>query len=437
MRHDPQRPPGPSNAVLQQLRYLKDPLGCFTELERRYGDPFFSPSFECDMVVTGRPEGLRAIFSADPSTFEPMSADILRIMFGPGTLVALSGEPHRAARKLQAPPFHGARMHSYAELIQRRTRARLDELPAGQPFVADALTQKISLDVIIEAVFGVSDAAWRERFHEAMRQFIQAIKPSFLIFKSLRHELGGMTAYARFLRAQQAARTMLADAIAARRAAPEERPDILGMLLAARYEDGAAIADTEVIDQLLTLVLAGHETTGTALQWALYELHREEGPLAKLRAELDGATLEALPRLPYLSAVCDETLRLWPLFPGVARKLTRPLQVSGYTVPAGQGVVAAIHLAHRRADLYPEPDRFLPERFIGRSYGPFEYLPFGGGARRCLGAAFAQMEMKIVLATLLAHARFRLVSPAPGKPMRVKQRNAAVGPRAPVRLLRE
>jgi cytochrome P450 len=425
---------------MQQLRYLKDPYGIFEKSACRHGDPFFSPNFECDFIVTGRPDGLRAIFSADPDSFEPVGAEMMAVLFGPASLMVLGGEPHRAARKVQAPPFAAARMEAHVATIAQRTRARLEELAPGEPFAVETLTQRISLDVIIEAVFGVSDAAFRERFHEAIRTFIQAIKPTFLIFKSLRVELGGLTAYSRFVRAQKAVHDLLAQAIVARRAAAaaaaaakEERPDILGLLLAARREDGTPVDDHEVVGQLLSLVSAGHETTGMALQWALYELHRDEAILSRLRAELDGAGLDAVPRLPWLSAVCDETLRLWPLFPGVARKLTRPLEVCGFTVPAGQGVVAAIHLAHRRPETFPEPDRFRPERFLARTFSPFEYLPFGGGARRCLGAAFALLEMKVVLATLIQEARFQLVD---GPAIRVRQRGPAVGPARPIRLVR-
>jgi cytochrome P450 len=417
--------------VLQQLRYLKNPYGVFRTMQAKYGDPFFSPNFEANLVVTGQPDGIRAIFAADPAIFEPIGVDIMRVLFGSGSLLALDGDAHRAARKLLAPPFHGARMQAYATLIRRRTLARLEAIAPGQPFDAEALLQAISLDVIIEAVFGVSDAQFIDRFHTATRQLIAAIKPSFLIFKFMRRDFG---AYRRFLRARQRVDALLAEAIAARRAAPDDRPDILGMLLAARYDDGTAMPDEDVIAQLLTLVTAGHETTATALQWALYELHRAPDALARLRAEIDGASVDALPRLPYLGAVCDETLRLWPLFPALTRKLRRPLELCGYTVPAGQGVAAAIFLAHRREEVFPEPDRFRPERFLERSFGPFEYLPFGGGARRCLGAAFASFEMKLVLGTLLGAARFSLASTGP---IRLAQRNVAVGPSAPIRFVRE
>jgi cytochrome P450 len=425
---------GPASAVVSQLRYLKNPYQIFSELSAKYGDPFRVPSFECNQVVTGQPEGIRTIFSADPAIFDPLNVEIMTLLFGEGSLLALTGERHRAARKLQAPPFHGARMQAYATLIRERTLARLVELPSGQPFSAEALTQAISLDVIIEAVFGVSDRQWMDRFHAAIRELIAAIKPSFFIFKFMRFELAGMTAYARFVRARNAVNAMLAEAIAARRAAAQDGPDILGMLLAARYEDGAPVPDVEVITQLLTMVLAGHETTGMALQWALYELHRTPSVLDKLRTELDGVVPDALPRLPYLGAVCDETLRLWPLFPAIARKLNQPLELCGYTVPAGHAVLASVYLAHRREEVYPEPERFIPERFLERSFSPFEYLPFGGGARRCLGAAFALFEMKIVLGTLLTTARFRLVS---DKPIRLAQRNIAVGPARPIQLVRE
>lgn len=430
-------PKGPPSAILQQLRYMRDPFKLFRDCRDRYGDPFYLPGLECGFVVTGEPEGLRTIFGADPGIYDPVYAELMAPLIGENSILIQTGDRHRAMRKLQAPPFHSARMKAYGALIRDLTLARLNALPRGQPFSAHHLTQSLSLDVIIQAVFGVTDRSWMDRFSAAMTAFVGAMHRSFIVFRFLRVELGGLTPYARFRRTQDQVHRMLDEAIAARRAAPEDRPDILGMLLAARYEDGAGMSDTEIRDHLLTLVIAGHETTALALQWALYELHHTPGPLERLRAELDAAgdgAPEAMAQRPYLQAVCDETLRLWPISPSMTRKLKAPLELLGYTVPAGQAVSASIYLAHRREEAYPDPERFRPERFLDRTFSPFEFLPFGGGARRCLGAAFAAFEMRVVLATLVRAARFRLH----GDPaIRVVARNAIVGPSRPIQLALE
>ena len=228
--------------------------------------------------------------------------------------------------------------------------------------------------------------------------------------------------------------------IAARRAAPDPaREDILSLLLAARDEAGDAMHDDELRDELMTLLFAGHETTAIAIAWACYWLHRHPPVLERLRAEVDALgddpQPDAIVRLPYLDAVCNEVLRLHPIAPDVPRQLVGPLELAGYTLGPPLCVDAAITLLHRREDLYPDPDSFRPERFLARRFGPFEFTPFGGGHRRCIGAAFATYELKIVLATFLRHAHLELAEPGEVRPAR---RNIVLGPSTGVRMrLRE
>ena len=227
---------------------------------------------------------------------------------------------------------------------------------------------------------------------------------------------------------------MVREEIAARRDAPGE--DILSLMLAARYDDGEAMTDPQIRDELLTLLAAGHETTAIALAWAMYWLHRDPAALERLRAELatlgDEPDPEAIAQLPYLEAVCNETLRLYPIVPLAPRTLRQPMTLGEHEIPAGVNVGACTVLVHRHPALYPDPDSFRPERWLARKFAAWEFTPFGGGIRRCIGAAFAVYEMKQVLAAILPRHRLRLADDAAIGPAR---RNITLGPRGGVRMI--
>ena len=408
-------PPGPRSSLGFMVRYLRDPIGCMLPLAREYGDPVLFPGKPA-IVFTGDPAGIKAIYGADPDTFEPLNQD-LGVFIGARSLILLGGAEHRRARKLMTPPFHGARMRAYGEQIVRLTEQRTAAWRPGQRVsMLDAL-QHVSLDVILQAVFGVTDPERMASLSKLLLEITNGISPLIALVPSLRHEFGGVGPYAAFMRRRKRLHEQLDALIAAGRAAGP-REDILSLLLSARYEDGQPMPDDEVRDQLVLLVIAGHETTAIAIAWSLYALHRPEtaAALERLRAELDGADPgpESLAKLPYLEATCLETLRRYPIAPAPSpRRLLRPFELMGYTLPAGIGVCAAIALAHFREEVYPEPMRFRPERFLERQFSPFEFLPFGGGSRRCLGAAMASYEMKLVLGTILRRYKLRLDSLRP------------------------
>lgn len=411
------------------VRYLRDPLGAMPALAKEHGDPFTLPG-KTPLVCTGDPEGIKAIYTAPPETLEPLSSD-LAVVLGPESLILIGGTEHRRKRKLMMPPFQGARMRAYGAAMQRLTEQHTAEWSPGRTVGAYAVAQQISLHVILEAVFGVRDPEGRAELGQQLLDLIEGFPPILVIMPALRRELGGVGPFAAFRRKQAVVHATLDTLIAeARRSEPRE--DILSLLVGARYEDGEPMTDEDVRAQLLLLVLAGHETTAISIAWALYALHQAPAidALERLRAELrtlgPTPTPEMIAALPYLDAVCQETLRRFPLAPAPApRRLLQPLTLLGHTVPAGVGVAAAIGVTHLREDLYPEPLRFRPERFLERRFSPFEYLPFGGGARRCLGAALAAYEMRIVLGTLMHRFGLRLASdrPDPGK-----VRAANVGP---------
>jgi cytochrome P450 len=277
-------------------------------------------------------------------------------------------------------------------------------------------TQAISLEIIMRAVFGVEDMQRGAEIGDAILESISAMTPTLIFFKFLRHSFGGIGPWARFMRASQRVDTLLLSEIAARRQKGESGDDILSLMMSARYEDGGSMSDTDLRDELLTLLFAGHETTAISLAWAFYWLARQPEDMERLLSEIDALgpdpEPDAIAALPFLDAVCHEALRMHPVVPDIMRKLRKPFDLLGYTIPAGTGLAASAMLLHRREDLYPEPHRFRPSRFLERKPAPHEFIPFGGGARRCLGAAFAMYEMKIVLATLLRSHRLRLATDA-------------------------
>jgi cytochrome P450 len=424
-------PPGPSLSLLQTIRYLRSPYGTYSAYLEKYGDPFTLPGPGGPIVVTGTPEGVRTILSAPPERYAAFGAKLLAPVLGEYSMMLLAGEPHRAARRLLSPPFHSARMRLYGRLMRDCARQQIEPWLASQPFPVFPAMQAISLAIMVRAVFGVTEPERVQAYEKALIDVLEAIDPSFLFIAALRRDFGGLGPWARFVRRRERIEGLLLEELASRRR--EQQPkhdDILSLLLSARYEDGAPMSDIDIIGQLMTLLAAGHETTAISLSWALYLLHCHEDVLERLLAELrslpDDADAEAVASLPLLEAVCNETLRLRPITPIIGRALVAPLELMGYQLPAGVAVGASILLVHRRADLYPEPERFDPDRFLTRSFSPFEFLPFGGGVRRCIGAAFALYEMKLVLATLLRSHRFSLETKAePGYAVR----NTTVGPR--------
>ncbi|MEW5850334.1 MAG: cytochrome P450 [Myxococcota bacterium] len=408
-------PPGPTSALWQLIKWGSKPLDTFQEHFRRHGDPFTMPFFEgVQLVCTAEPDGIREIFMADPDTFEVPTPEMLTPLVGRNSVLVLSGQRHRRERQMMAPPFHGARMRAYGKLMQDIALKHGARWEKGKPFTMLQTTQAISLEVILQAVFGVTEPERVRIFEEAILAFVRTGTPLVLFFKAVRKDLGPWSPWGRLKRAEKHLFALIQEEIENRRKDHVEREDILSMLLAARREDGSPMADEVLRDELLTLLVAGHETTASALAWAFYLLHRNPDVLARLQAELRGLgptpDAMALAEHPYLDAVCSETLRIRPIVMDVARLLRKPMVLRGREIPAGHGVCAAIVATHHDARIYPEPHAFRPERFLERKFSPYEFLPFGGGVRRCLGASFALYEMKIVLGSLLGQKKLALAS---------------------------
>jgi cytochrome P450 family 110 len=364
--------------------------------------------------------------------FRTFAADALTGVLGDGSLLVAYGEPHKRARKLLQPPFHGARMRAYGRAMQDVALEYTSGLSAGTELRAHDVTTSISLDVILRTVFGVSGSALAEG-RRIMKHVLSDFSPLVLFSKQMQTPL--FPPWKRYLEARAAYDALLRDILRDRRAKGSGE-DILGMMLEARWDDGTSMSDAEIGDQLLTLLVAGHETTAISLAWAVHDVYRRPDVLARLRGEIaplgSEPDPEALARLPYLSAVCDESLRFRPIVTDTVRTLLSPLEYGDTVVPAGTGLCIAIELIHKDPVIYPDPDEFFPARFLEKKPGPFEFLPFGGGSRRCIGAAFSDYEARVVLGTLVATVDLTVL----GEDERVR-RNITMGPKrgVPVRVI--
>ena len=419
------------------MGYSRNPLRYFRSMAEKHGDPFVMPTLFGTWFVTGNPDAIKTIYTADPAIYDSFIGDSLEAIAGAGSLVVIAGDRHRRERKLLMPHFHGERMRSHGARIREIALRHAATWRRGEPFVLHDTTMALSLDVIIELVFGVHEPERVARFREAVLARDKATTPFVVFFKKLRRNFGGVGPWARFRRAAAALDALFEEELAARRTgAAGDRTDILQHMIEARYEDGTPMSDRSIMDELITIAVAGHETTAITLAWIWYWLCRNPDARARLLAEVEGLGADPAPdaiaKLPYLDAVCMETLRLTHPGTDVMRQLNQPLQVLDYELPAGIGINVCIPLLHQRAELFPEPEVWRPERFLERTFTPFEFVPFGGGHRRCLGAAFALYEMKIALATLLPRYPLRLATDAPIEPVRW---NVFMAPKGGVRVV--
>ncbi len=434
-------PRAPRLALLHGVAAAHDPEGYLRGRARRDGDPFrvALPGMG-SILFTGAADGARAIFGAPPEQLEPPRPNPIEPLLGGSSLILLAGDRHRRARKLITPPLNGARMRASGQVIQDAALAELATWTAGASLDLLRSTQAITLQVIVRAIFGVDEAPRRAAYTEVIGRVLDAYGPSLLLFPGLRRSLLGVGPWASFVRRRAALDALLTEDLARRRAAgADAHDDILHELLTSRDDDGVALTDDELRDELRTLLVAGHETTATSLAWALFHIHRAPVLRARVLDELAplGATPDpgALVALPWLGAVCHEVLRRHPVVPVVLRRLLAPMTLRGVEVPAGDTVGVAVSLLHGDPAVWPDPDRFEPARFLDRRYSPFEYAPFGGGHRRCPGAALAINEMKIVLGTILARVSLALDEREARRPLpRVVPRNITSGPSRRLRL---
>jgi cytochrome P450 len=413
-------PPGPKAPPLwQTLRWLIRPIGLMESCRERFGDAFSLRflGFGAPMVLLSDPEVIRELYSERAHTLPPGRTVSLLPVMGPSSLLLLEGAGHLERRRLMLPPFHGERLRAYEEAIREIAAAEVAQWRAGEEIVVHERMRAITLEAILRVVFGVTDEARRERLRIALPRFLAETSSSWLSFRVLlAGRLGRRSPLEDLAGVREELDGLLFSEIAERRASGSRGDDILSLLLEARFEDGSQMDDRELRDHLMTLLLAGHETTATALAWTVELLLRNPAALERLIRERDET---------YLRAVISESLRLRPVVPLAGRRLERDLVAGGLELPAGTDVTPAIWLVHTRADVYPEPYAFRPERFLDAAPATYSWIPFGGGVRRCLGAAFAELEMRIVLEVMLGAA---VLEPA-GAPERIARRNVTLAPR--------
>ncbi len=394
-------PPGPRMpSVLQTAIWFRSAQWMLSQCAARFGETFtLEIAHEGTWVVLSNPGHVKQVFTGDPKIFHAGEGNrVLLPVLGARSVLLLDEREHVQQRKLLLPPFHGARMQGYRELMREVAAAEIKTWPRATPYRLRPRMQAITLEIILRAVFGLTSGDRIELLRGELRGLLDMLtNPRMLLFPVV---LGPerLARFGPFRRLMQRVDALVYEEIAERRGARDlaERGDILSLLLQARHEDGAPMSDQELRDELLTLLVAGHETTANALAWAAERLARHPEKLARLKDETAAGETQ------YLDAVVNETLRLRPVISVVARKLREPVQIGEWQLPAGITVIPAIFLMHRRPDIYPNPERFEPERFLEQAPGTYTWIPFGGGIRRCLGAAFAQFEMNVVLGELVA-----------------------------------
>ncbi len=418
-------PPGPRmGRVLQTAIWSRRAQWMLEQCRSRLGPMFtLNIAYEGTWVVLSDPAAVKQVFTGDPRIFHAGEGNrVLRPILGENSVLVLDGKPHISQRRLLLPPFHGERMQGYRERMAQIASREIESWPLGSPHQLRPRMQAMTLEIILETVFGVHQGERMNALRVALRDFLNLTTNPLALGPVILAGPDRVGRIPKFRRRIGRVDQLLQLEIAERRAAADtaERDDILSLLVEARHEDGTPMSEAEMRDELLTLLVAGHETTATALSWAMERLVRHPEKLERLREEILAG------EDAYLTATIQETLRLRPVIVLVARTLTEPVEIGGYELPDGVTVTPCIHLVHRDPEVYPEPERFLPERFLQTPPGTYTWIPFGGGIRRCLGAAFAQFEMTVVLEELVKRRHLR---PARGESERPFRRAITETPR--------
>ncbi|MEM1414513.1 MAG: cytochrome P450 [Myxococcota bacterium] len=431
-------PPGPAEPPVVQLgRFLFDPGGFMRGAAASHGTPLTMRVGGLPPVVQFvQPDDVREVFAGSPDALHAGKANrVLEPFLGEWSVLLLDGARHRSQRKLLLPPFRGERMRAYGAAMIDVTRRAMERWPrassGGAVIQVQQGTQDITLDIILRTVFGQREGVEERELRGRLVAMLSIADNPLWVVRALQRDLGPRSPWGRFLRARAEVFRRLDADLAERRAAGRRSEDIVSLLLDAWHEDGTPMSDAEIRDELLTLLVAGHETTATALSWTLHRLSRHPEVLRAVHGELDavyGAAEvgpERLGELRLLDAVIKETLRVHPVVPGVGRFLMAPQRIGAWDLPAGVVAGCSVILAHENPSSWPEPRAYRPERFLEGRPPAFAFFPFGGGARRCIGEAFALYEMRAVLATVL---RELVPVAAPGVRIRPVRRNVTLSP---------
>jgi cytochrome P450 len=407
-----QLPPGPNvPTAIGMLAFWKRPASSLERMRSRYGKRFtvrvpFQPPF----VMLSDPEEIKELFMVPPDVVHPgQGGRILEPVVGRYSVILLDEDAHMEQRRLLLPAFHGERMQALAGLMSELADEEIDGWPVGEPLVLHPRLQRLTLEIILRAVFGLERGSQLDALREALTEVLSFSENPLSIVRGAPERLWWLPVVKRFGAARRRANQLIDDVIAERRGGAESGgSDVLSMLMAARHEDGTPMSPDELRDELMTALVAGHETTASQLAWVFTQLARAPEIVARLQAEIDeGESAE------YLTATIHEAMRLRPVLANALPRYTvKPIEIGGWRYPAGVCLMASAFLVGRDPELYPEPHVFRPDRFLGKAPGTYTWVPFGGGRRRCLGASFAMVEMKIVLRAVLS--RYELLPARPG-----------------------
>jgi cytochrome P450 len=435
-------PPGPGPMPLNLLGWTLRPVPFMERCRARYGDRFtvdIGPP-EGKWIFLTQPDEIREMFSAPADVLHPgEGARVLEPVVGSRSVLLLDGAEHLAQRKLMLPAFHGERMRALTGVMEEVAAAEVAGWRPGTPFTLHERTQALTLEVILRAVFGVAAGPQLDDLRTTLKQLLDLGASPLTLLPLFRRNLGRLTTWQRFVEVRDRATVLISALIDERRRTGEEGDDVMTMLLAARDEAGQPMTDRELRDELVTLLVAGHETTASALSWGFEQLVRAPATLARV------TNAAVADDTAYLEATVKEILRRRPVLPiAQPRRIKQAVEIGGHTYEPGPALIGCIYLVHHDERLYPEPYAFRPERFLDGTPGKFSWIPFGGGVRRCLGASFAQLEMRIALKAILGQVevasaldgregigrRSITLSPRRGTPISVRPRVRE--PRVPV-----
>jgi cytochrome P450 family 110 len=431
--------------LTQLLRWTFSPLDYLEDCQRRYGDTFVSQIGRISPPVTfmSHPDAIAEIYS--PGNLSNMDAGrgqlLLKMVLGKYSSMLLDGKEHRRHRQLVMPSLHGERMRVYGDTICQIAEQVIADWQVGQSVTMHSALSQMTLQSILKSLFGFRGAKRDQLLSQKLRVYLDVLNSPFVFltafFPIFRTNLGPGSPYGRFLKMTQELDDLMYEEIRDRRANLDPNDtDALTMLLLARDEEGEAMSDQELRDEMFTLLFAGYDSSASVFAWAFYYIHANPEVKEKLLVELDSLGENpdptAIVRLPYLGAVCSESMRLRSAVPSSTPRIANvDLQIQGYDFPAESIIIPALHLTHHRSDLYPQPHRFNPDRFLERRFSPSEFNPYGGGSRYCIGAAFASFQMKLILATVLRRYELTLVG---DRPVKTARRGVNITPRGGVKM---
>ena len=425
--------PATGHRFLTTWRFLNDPYLCYRQWKQRYGNTFLVNALNGDVVATCDPENIRRAFAAAFEDVEPFAVGTIRPLVGGNSVFLLQGDRHRRERSILSPPFQGSAMKSQFGVIEQAANEVSYSWQTGQTVRIMDAALDLSLEVIIRIVFGIESRDQIHLYMAEIKEFVASFRPIFAFTRIFQRSWFGLSPWNRFVRSRDTFWQLLMDQISHARQHGCPEGTVLNHLINAEYEDGGAASDKSIRDQLVSMLLAGHETTQIAIAWGMSWLHRSADVLQRLRSEIDSLTLPEVIDSPLLQGVCNESLRLNAIVPDTVRTLKVPLEWQELTLPRGSNIALSICMVHENPELYPEPMRFNPDRWLGKTYKPHEFMPFGGGVRRCIGAPLALLEMKIVIATWLRNFRFELPNDAPSiEP--IHRRNITMAPKTGIPL---